>query len=92
MTGREVHEGWYNPESDTSLHLKVVQEVAEAAGLEPLELPPLAESIDPDALDALFRHHSLPGSLQVSFTHNEQRIRILSSGRILVGETGTEMN
>jgi hypothetical protein len=33
---------------------RVVGAISEATGRDPLELPPLAETIDPDALDALF--------------------------------------
>lgn len=39
-----------------SLSEAVISAVAEAKGLDPLEVgPPLAEVIDPDALDSLFR-------------------------------------
>ena len=33
---------------------RVIDEVAAAEGVEPTELPPLAGSIDPDALETLF--------------------------------------
>lgn len=33
---------------------RVVDEVADRAGVSPLELPPIYEAIDPDALDRLF--------------------------------------
>lgn len=40
--------------STHSLTVTVVEQVANRENVDPLELPPLHDAIDPDALDALF--------------------------------------
>lgn len=40
---------------DETVSEAVVSAVADATGQSPLEIPPLVETIDPDALNALFR-------------------------------------
>lgn len=42
------------PSSGVSLTAKVVLKVAERENVEPADLPPLADVINPDALDVLF--------------------------------------
>lgn len=37
-----------------SVSTRVVSAIADAKGVDPLDLPPLFEDIDPDALDSLF--------------------------------------
>ena len=64
----------------------IVDAVAAAAGVDPLELPPLNRSIDPDALDALFA----PGvgdSYQtgtVECRHGDYEIRVVCDGDITI--------
>jgi hypothetical protein len=41
-------------ETDNSVSVGIVQEVAAQTGTDPMDLPPLADSIDTDALDSLF--------------------------------------
>jgi hypothetical protein len=46
----------------------VVEAVASAEGLDPLELPvPLYDAIDPDALDALFQDDDTDGRVEFSY-------------------------
>jgi hypothetical protein len=46
---------------DDSISRAVVEAVADAEGISPLDVePPLFEAIDPDALDGLFTESSLP--------------------------------
>lgn len=54
-----------------SLTVKVVEKVAEQENVDPTELPPLADGINPDALDALFDPITNPGDsdVYVSFTY-----------------------
>lgn len=40
---------------DNDVSSRVIREVADALGVDPMELDPLYETIDPDALDDLFR-------------------------------------
>lgn len=57
--------------NDLSASEAVIRQIAEAAGVDPLALPPLYDAVDPDALDALFEPS--PGdpilSGTVSFTY-----------------------
>lgn len=46
----------YEPERGGSPVEAVVSALAEAVGTDPIELPPLFEYVDLDALDALFKH------------------------------------
>lgn len=57
----------------------IVRAVADAAGLSPLELRPLATVIDPDALCTLFRTNG--SALVVEFRYHDFRVRVSSSGR-----------
>jgi hypothetical protein len=41
-------------ETTTSVSVKVIEEVAKQTGTDQLDLPPLADSIDPDALNSIF--------------------------------------
>ncbi|SFG10417.1 hypothetical protein SAMN04488063_1431 [Halopelagius inordinatus] len=54
-------------DGETSVSFAVVEAVSAAVETPPLELPPLARAIDPDALNALFTD-SRPGS-QVEFRY-----------------------
>lgn len=59
----------------------VVSAVADAKGVSPLELRPLAEVIDPDALDALFAG-SRDGS--VVFTYHGFRVHVSGDNQVMV--------
>lgn len=61
----------------------VVQAVASIEGIETLELPPLYESIDPDALDALFRGDA---DGRITFTYNGYTITVLQNDQVIVQE------
>lgn len=65
----------------------VVVAVATVAGTEPLALPPLRETIDPDALDDLFRQ--TPGGRVRKFGHVEfsfagHNVTVDASGEVSV--------
>jgi hypothetical protein len=47
----------YDSESDQPPAEVIVDALAEAAGVDPLELPPLFDYVDPDALNSLFGKH-----------------------------------
>ncbi|WP_178915496.1 HalOD1 output domain-containing protein [Natronomonas gomsonensis] len=47
----------YESGSDVSPTEVIIEALAEAAGIDPIELPPLYEFVDPDALDHLFGEH-----------------------------------
>lgn len=75
-------------ENDTVSDL-VVEAVAEADGIDPIELtPPLYEVIDPDALDQLFSPSSADGRLggRVTFFYNGYEVVVGGDGYVCVEE------
>lgn len=65
----------------------VVRAVAEATDRCPDELPTLAETINPDAIDDLFQppiERAMPPDLDLSFTYAGVKVRLLGSGHIYV--------
>lgn len=65
----------------------VVKAVAEAASVDPMELPPLSDVVDPDALDALFQEQ---GPSHVSFGYSGYDVELDSAGTVVVEERETE--
>ena len=64
----------------------IVEALAEAAGIDPLELPPLYEFVDPDAIDSLFNRHEgaeAAGAL-LSFKVDTWNVFVRADGRICV--------
>jgi hypothetical protein len=53
--------------SDDSVSMAVVRAVSSAADRPVLELPPLYEFIDPDALDALFDDHRTASRIEFRY-------------------------
>jgi len=64
---------------------RVVEVVAETSDKDALELPPLYESIDPDALDALVDAMT---NGEISFTYTDNRVTIDSDGTVSVDPDG----
>jgi len=67
--------------------MAVVETVAVALDLETTALEPLYESVDPDALDALFEakdSSATPGELTVTFTVAERQVTVHGSGEVVV--------
>lgn len=63
----------------------VIHRIADHKGVDPLELTPLYESIDPDALDALVRTASVNAStFQVEFTHQGCDVTVSGDGSVHV--------
>jgi hypothetical protein len=61
----------------------IVDAIATAAGVDPLELPPLYEFVDPDALNSLFRHDGATDAL-LSFTVDTWNVFVRGDGKIRV--------
>lgn len=62
-----------------------VMAVAAAAGVEPDALPPLYDTIDPDALDDLFRSpHAIRSDVRVSFTYAGCDVVVAGDGDVSV--------
>lgn len=62
----------------------VVSAVADAEGVSPLELRPLASVIDPDALNTLLRGNR--GDRTIEFTYHGYRVRISGGGDVTLSE------
>ncbi len=71
-------------EGDQLLSTTVISAVADSAGVQPLELPPLYETIDPDTLDSLFRPSTGDGPDHISFTHVGYAVTVYGDGTVVV--------
>lgn len=71
---------------DRSMSIAVIEAVEAATGTDALDLPPLLDVIDPDALDALVR--STDQSLRVEFEYSGRTVVVGGDGRISV--TGSD--
>lgn len=65
----------------------VVERIANREGVDPLELSPLYEAIDPDALDSLTTPGGESGSrLQIEFSYHGYELRVTGEGVIHIEE------
>ena len=62
---------------------QVIQAVATTTGTDPLELPPLYETVDPDALDALVEDMTTG---TISFTYTGRDILVHSDGTVTIDD------
>lgn len=76
----------YRPEEDRSPAEAVVNALAEATGSDRLELPPLYEFVDPEALDQLFTQHNstVNADALLGFTMETWNVFVREDGRIRV--------
>ena len=81
-----VEDAEYGNESDHSPVEVIVDAVARAAGVEPMELPPLYEYVDPDAIDTLFERHqgAKDAEALLSFKVDTWNVFVRADGRIRV--------
>lgn len=74
---------------ETAVSTKVVQRVAAATNQTVTELPPLYETIDPEALDAVIESATTDeSSLACQFTYSDCLISITGSGAVHVERDG----
>ncbi|MFD1685311.1 HalOD1 output domain-containing protein [Halobellus litoreus] len=66
---------------ETTVSEQIVEHVASATDTDPLELPPLYESIDPDALNALVAG---PGDVEITFPYAGREVCVESGGAISI--------
>lgn len=72
--------------NDERISDTVMEGVSAATGIDPLDLPPLSEVVDPDALDSLFHRDSReqePRS-RVEFVFAGCEVGIHADGRVVV--------
>ena len=76
----------YDAESDQSLTEVILDALSEAAGVDPLELPPLYEFVDPDALGSLVEIHDEKPNVDavVGFRIETWNVFVRADGRIRV--------
>ncbi len=72
--------------SEEAASAAVVRALAAVEGRPPLDVhPTLAESVDPDALDALLEHGR--GTVtRVAFTHAGYAVEVAADGRVVISE------
>lgn len=74
-----------------SISIRVVMAVARAKGVDHVDLPPLHETVDPDALDVICGdggpEESRRSDAAVRFTYAGRDVRI-GNGHVTVGERG----
>jgi len=74
-----------------SVSMAVVEAVADAEDVDPLDLEPLNDAIDPDALDSLFSQGGAPadGSVhEVSLQFNGCHVTVRDTGEVVVRSAG----
>lgn len=72
-----------SPENET-VSERVIQAVATTSSADPLELPPLYDAVDPDALDSLVTEMT---DGEVVFAYAGYEVTVRSDGTIMVDET-----
>lgn len=73
------------PDQSTAqpLPVVIVERVADRENVDPLDLPPLHDTVDPDALSALFASPG-KGPENVTFTYNGYRVTVEGPEQVLV--------
>ncbi|MFC6719066.1 HalOD1 output domain-containing protein [Natrialbaceae archaeon GCM10025810] len=76
----------YGPENNRSPTEVIIYALAEAAGVDPLELPPLYEYVDGDAVDSLFDEHDGANDTNalLSFRVQNWNVFVRADGRVRV--------
>ena len=82
----DVHTVTYDVDTDDSLVGVVVDAIATVADCDPLEVEPLYDAIDPEALESLFVPGSMgPRSGTVTFSLEEWLVTITDGRHVSVG-------
>ena len=91
---KPVVDAEYGSESGESPVEIIIEALAEAAGVDPVDLPPLFDFIEPDAVDQLFMEHD--GASQtdaiLSFRFETWNVFIRADGRIRVCDNTQSTN
>ena len=78
MNTHHVH---YDPGGDAAPSVALITAVADLADADPLELPPLYETIDPDTIDEFVGSDELPDVAgTVAFTYEGYEVTVHASG------------
>lgn len=79
-----VVDAMYSGSKDSTPAESVIDALARAANVDPLELPPLYEFVDPDALDTFFDRHTGTSNALLSFEVERWTVFVRSDGRIRI--------
>lgn len=74
---------------DDSASVAVVRSVAAVSGEDPVEMDPLYDAVDPDALDSLYRSSRRTQNetkLTIEFSYNGYRVRLSGDGELSLFE------
>lgn len=74
----------YDPDSDGSPAATVVDALSEAAAVDPGELPPLYEFVDPEALEGLVDHDRADPDTVLGFRVDIWNVFVRADGRVRV--------
>ena len=69
-------------DSQTTALEQIVDEVADTTGADPLELPPLYEAVDPEAIEALTEHAGADSDLRVEFSYADCTVTVRADGSV----------
>ena len=69
---------------------RVIEAVADHRGVDPMELEPLYNAVDPDALDALFGGSRASPHSSLTFELDGCLVRVSGDGDVEVSSTGDE--
>lgn len=73
------------------LSMRVVEAVADAEGVDPVELDPLYTTVDPDAIEDVFRPQLTTGSVpdptaEIRFEYHGYEVRVTATGRVSLAD------
>ncbi|MFC7141883.1 HalOD1 output domain-containing protein [Halosimplex aquaticum] len=72
-------------EESSTIVLSILESVAAADLVDPIDLPPLSDAIDPDALNALFDPSGdLPAPTRFSFPYAGHDVTVTTDGSVLL--------
>ena len=80
---RTEHVTKFDPANGTSVGTQIAMAIADATGTDVMELPPLANWVDCDAITDLFRG-CYDTTISISFDYRQSRVFVSNDGRIIV--------
>ena len=72
---------------DVELSTVIATTVADAAGVDPLELDPLYDVVDPEVLETLLETPSVSPESSITFTYAGFEVRVEGEGDVFVEES-----
>ena len=79
----------------TSTSQRIIEAIATAEGVDPVDLDPLYPTIDPDTLNSLVERHqrsteASDSSVEVRFEYHGYEVRVSTAGRVEIAESDTD--